>query len=164
MRFSIPSFLLAVCAVVAIGGSPAAARSHAAPTPSPSPSPPPVADPAVTKIARQQFVAWQAGTLDHRLYVPELVAKLTPDKVDDVSRRLGGLGFLVDTAYIGPFVAPDLPTGSHGYIYQMICSAGKVYLWLVLDDQNKVATIFFRDKFTTETVEVPGSPEPSPTP
>ncbi|HZY99412.1 MAG TPA: hypothetical protein VFE36_07550 [Candidatus Baltobacteraceae bacterium] len=149
-----------VCATVA--------HARSKPTPTPSPSPTPVADPAVTKIVRQQFVAWQAGNLNKSLYSPGVQGKLTDAMVNDVSKKLAALGPLIDTVYVGPFYTSDIPPDAHGYIYQMECHAGKVYLLTILDAKGKIATIFFKDKLTTETVEVPASsapaPEPSPSP
>lgn len=146
----------------------AVAHARPSPTPTPSPSPTPVADPAITKIVRQQFVAWQSGSLNKSLYSAGVQGKLTDAMVDDVSKKLAALGPLVDTVYIGPFFTNDLPADARGYIYQMECQNGKVFLLTILDAKGKIATIFFKDKLTTETVEVPASsapaPEPSPSP
>jgi hypothetical protein len=151
-------FALLVC------GAAYARRSE--PTPTPSPTPTPIADPAVTKVVRQQFLAWQTGTLNKTAYNPNIRAKLTDAIINDVSHKLASLGALTDTIYIGPFFANDLPPDAHGYIYQMICREGNVYLFTVLDNQGKIATIYFKDKLTTETVEVPatGAPSPEPSP
>jgi hypothetical protein len=127
-------------------------------TPTPAPTPTPVADPQITKIVRQQFVAWQAGSINLKLYAPEVLPKLTQDKIDQTSHALEGLGPLIDTVYMGPFSAPDIPPEARGYIYQMRCSAGNVYLWMILDSDGKIATIFYKDKFDVETVERPGEP------
>lgn len=150
--------VLAIAVVLTFADPAPAARA----TPTPAPTPTPVADPAVTKMARQQFVAWQAGNLNKALYAPEVVGKLTDAKVADVSKVLAGLGALTDTVYIGPFSAPDIPSDAHGYIYQMHCSDGSVYLWMVLDADKKIATIFFKDKLDVETIERPGTPPPAP--
>jgi hypothetical protein len=149
-------FTLGLAAVIA---GPAGARPHATPTPEPTPAP--VADPAVTKIARQQFVAWQAGTINKSLYAPEVLTKLTDAKVNDVARALAALGPLTDTTFIAPFEAADIPANARGYIYQMHCTAGNIYLWMILDADGKIATIFFKDKLDIETIERPGTPEPA---
>lgn len=148
-----------ICAV-ALGapGLPVLARGK--PTPSPSPTVAPVADPAITKLARQQFLAWQIGAIDKSLYNPELVVKMTDAKVADVSRHIAPVGALESTTYIGPFTGADLPAGARGYIYEMICSDGKLYEWLIVDAQGKIASIFFRDTLTTENVTAPA---PTPT-
>lgn len=133
----------------------------ATPAPSPLLSAPP-ADPAVTKVARQQFVAWQAGSLNTALYAPEVVPKLTPQKVAQVSRALAALGPLVGTDYVAPFSAADIPAGAHGYIYNMHCTGGSIYLWLILDPHGKIATIYFKNKLDVETIERPKGGAASP--
>jgi hypothetical protein len=141
-----------------------AAQARPRPTPTPSPTPTPVADPAVTKLVRQQFVAWQAGNINRSAYSSKVQTKLTDAIVDDVSRKLGTLGPLTDEIYVGPFYSDDFPADAHGYIYQMLCREGNVYLFMILDGQGKIATIYFKDKLTTETIEVPATPAPSPSP
>jgi hypothetical protein len=151
--------LLALATAGAIGAQPAAAARA---TPTPAPTPAPVADPAVTRIARQQFVAWQAGSINKGLYAPEVVPKLTDAKIADVSRVLGALGPLTGTVYVGPFSATDIPADAHAYIYQMQCADGNIYLWMILDGKGKIATIFFKDKLDVETVERPGTASAPP--
>lgn len=139
----------------------------AVPTPSlgrpratPSPTPTPVADPAITKIARQQFVQWQAGMVNKTLYVDALVPELTDAKITDTSKALSQLGALTDTVFIGSWLNPTFPSGTHGYIYQMRCIEGNVYLWMALDGQGKITTLFFRNRLDAVTV----TPGPSATP
>jgi hypothetical protein len=150
--------LLMLGMAVALGLPANAARPRATPTPAPTPTP--VADPAVTKLVRQQFVAWQAASINKSLYAPALQPKLTDDKVADVAQKLAALGPLTETTYIGPFSAADVPADARGYIYQMRCSSGGIYVWLILDNGGKIATIFFKDKLDVETVESPGTPPP----
>jgi hypothetical protein len=157
VRF-IRTALVALGIAAALAG-PAGARPHATPTPEPTPTP--IADPAVTKVVRQQFVAWQAGTINKALYAPELLPKLSDAKINDVARALAALGPLTDTAFIGPFSAADIPPNAHGYIYQMRCENGSIYLWIILDSGGKIATIFFKDKLDIETIERPGTPPPA---
>lgn len=156
------SFAL-VLAVAGLWSAPLCAQARPSATPTPAPTPTPAADPAVTKVARQQFVAWQAGSINKTLYAPQVLAKLTDAKIAEVSHALGGLGPLTDTVYVGPFSATDIPPGAHGYIYQMRCSNGNIYLWLILDADAKIATIFFKDKLDVETIENPAS-QPNPPP
>ncbi|MEO6834385.1 MAG: hypothetical protein ABI231_00535 [Candidatus Tumulicola sp.] len=151
-------FMLGIA--VALAGPAGAAGAHATPTPAPTPTP--VADPAVTKVVRQQFVAWQAATINRSLYAPEVLPKLTDAKVNEVAHALAGLGPLTETVFIGPFSAADIPPGAHGYIYQMRCADGNIYLWMILEHTGKIATIFFKDKLDIETVESPGTPNPVP--
>jgi hypothetical protein len=132
--------------------------TSARPQPTPSPSPTPIADPTITKLARQQFVAWQAGDVNEQLYAQQVLVKLSPAKIADTSTALGGLGALIDTVFIGPWVDPSFPAGARGYIYQMRCISGNIYLWLALDAQGKIATIFFKNRLDTETV----TPAPKP--
>jgi len=132
-------------------------RPHATPTPSPEPSP--VADPAVTKIARQQFVQWQAGVVNKSLYLPPVVPKLTDDKVAETSKQLAELGALIDVVYIGRWLNPEFPPGTDGYIYQMRCVSGNVYEWLVIDAQGKL-NVIFKNRLDVENV----TPAPSATP
>ena len=154
-------FAAALLCAVWFGGV-AQARPKATPTPAPTPTP--VADPAVTKLVIQQFVDWQAGTVNKSMYVAGVQSKLSDDKVNEVSRKLGLLGALTNTVYIGPLLVTDMPPDAHGYIYQMQCREGNVYLWLIINGQGKIATIFFKDKLTTEEVELPATPGPSASP
>jgi hypothetical protein len=163
-RLHLATAALAVLTAGTLGGvfaltAPAVAARA---TPTPAPTPTPIADPAVTRVARQQFVAWQAGSVNKALYAPEVVPKLTDAKIAEVSKILAALGALTATVYIGPFSAPDIPSDAHGYIYQMQCSSGSVYLWIVLDARARIATIFFKDKLDVETIERPGTPPPAP--
>jgi hypothetical protein len=139
--------------------APSWGRPHATPTPLPTPTP--VADPAITKLARQQFVQWQAGEVNTKLYAAQVLDKLSDAKIADTSRALGQLGALTDSVFIGPWVAPDFPAGARGYIYQMRCVSGNIYLWLALDAEGKIATIFFKDRLDVETVTPAPSPSPS---
>jgi hypothetical protein len=152
-------FLSLACAVLLITlvVPPAGvAKSHATPTPAPTQAP--VDDPAITKLARQQFVDWQAATLNKSLYASRVLPQLTAEKVTDTSKALAQLGALNDMVFIGPWINPDFPPGSRGFIYQMRCSEGNVYLWLALDPAGKIATIFFKNRLDVETV----TPAPSP--
>ena len=119
----------------------------------------------MTELARKQFVAWQAGKINKSLYTAGVQDKLTDEKIDQASHGLGRLGALTGAVYIGPLIAPDIPSDAHGYIYQMNCIDGTVYLLMILDSQGKIATIFFKDTLTTETVQGPpqaGPPAPGP--
>lgn len=151
--------ILVTLAFAAALAAPGAARPSATPTPAPTPTP--VADPAVTKVARQQFVAWQAGSINKSLYSAEVAPKLTDAKINDVARALSALGPLTDMVFTGPFSAADIPAGAHGYIYQMRCAEGNIYMWMILNADGKIASVFFRDKLNVETIENPGSPPTS---
>ncbi|MBV8068064.1 MAG: hypothetical protein JO113_08795 [Candidatus Eremiobacteraeota bacterium] len=135
---------------------PGGARPH---SPTPSPSPTPVADPAITLIARQQFVQWQAGVVNKKLYVPEVVPKLTDAKITETSHLLAQLGALTETVYIGRWINPEFPPDVRGYIYQMRCLSGNVYEWLSIDGQGKL-DVFFKSRLDIENV----TPAPSASP
>jgi hypothetical protein len=133
-------------------------RPHATPTPQPTPTP--VADPAITKLARAQFVQWQAGTVNKSLYADQVAAKLTDSMIADTSQRLGQLGALTDMVYLGRWINPDAPPDTRGYIYQMRCTGGNIYLWMALDGQGKIAWFTFKNRLDVENV----TPGPSATP
>jgi hypothetical protein len=136
--------------------APGLSRTHATPTPAPTPTP--VADPAITKLARQQFVQWQAGTINKSLYAQQVLDKLTDEKIAQTSNGLGQLGALTEAVYLGRWISASFPTGARGYFYQMRCTSGNVYLWLALDPTGKIATILFTNRLDEETV----TPGPSP--
>jgi len=154
----LPAIAACVAALLIVLVAPSWARPHATPTPVPTPAP--VADPAITKIARQQFVQWQAGTVNRSLYAEQIVGKLSDDMITTTSQRLGQLGALTDTVYIGPWLNPDAPPSTRGYIYQMRCTQGNVYLWLAIDGQGKIAWLTFKNRLDVENV----TPAPSATP
>jgi hypothetical protein len=156
--------LAGTIAAALLFAGPAIARPTKA-TPSPSPTVAPVADPAITKLARQQFLAWQIGTIDKSLYTADLLSKATDDKIADVSRHIAPLGALISMDYVTPFSGEDFPADAKGYIYQMNCSNGKIFEEIVLTG-GKIGYLYFRDTLTTEDETVPGgggSPSPAPT-
>lgn len=150
----------ATVAVLVAVSSPASARPH--PTPTPSPTAAPSADPVITNVARHQFVAWQAGAINKSLYASQVLAQLSDAKIAQTSQALAQLGALTDVVYMGRWVNPDFPAGASGYIYQMRCTQGNVYLWLALDAEGKIATIFFKNRLDVETVTPAPSASPSP--
>ncbi len=137
--------VLAIAALLAIAPVGAVARSHATPTPSATPSPPPE-DPAITTIAKREFVAWQAGVLHKERYAAPTQAQLTDQKITATSQGLGHLGIFDHAEWVGPLGIQDGPPGVKGYIYKMVCSNAPVYEFLTLDADGKIAGIFFRDK------------------
>jgi hypothetical protein len=148
---------VAIAAALLCAPCPSWGRPRATPTPSPSP---PIADPAITKIARQQFVQWQSGAVNKSLYAPQTIPQLTEAKIAATSGLLAQLGALTDTVYIGPWLNPDFPN-RRGYIYQMRCAVGKVYLWFALDADGKIATLFFKNRLDVENVTPAPSASPS---
>lgn len=156
MKFAVSAVAIATPFVLAALAAPSLSRPHATPTPSPTPAP--IADPAITKLARQQFVSWQAGIINKNLYAERVLDKLTDAKISDTSTALAQLGALTDVVYLGPWISPDFPPGARGYAYQMRCTSGNIYLWLALDAEGKIATILFKNRLDVETV----TPAPSP--
>ncbi len=140
--FVISAFALA--ALIAIVPANAQAK-HVSAAPTASPTPPPE-DPAITQIARREFVAWQAGVVTASRYAPGAQAGLTPDKIADTSKELGAAGTLVKTEWIGPLVVDDAPTGTHGYWYKMTCENAAVFERLIIAPDGKIDGILFRDK------------------
>lgn len=135
----------ALVALIVPMPAPALAKAHAAAAPTATPSPPPE-DPAVTRVARREFVAWQAGNVDLTRYSSDAQNQLSADKIAATSKQLGQLGALVSTEWIAPMEFDSAPPGVKGYLYHMICSQGAVYEQIVIDAQGKVTGIVFRDK------------------
>jgi hypothetical protein len=159
MRRAIAAAAIAIPLLLAALAAPSPGRTHATPTPSPTPAP--VADPEITKMARQQFVQWQAAAINKSLYAPQVQRQLTDDKISSTSQKLGELGALTDMVYIGRWINPEFPPGARGYIYQMRCTSGSIYLWLALDADGKIATISFKNRFDVETITPAPSASPS---
>ncbi|HEY9086349.1 MAG TPA: hypothetical protein VIN40_10515, partial [Candidatus Tyrphobacter sp.] len=111
MRRSLALSLGVAALALALIATPAQARHQAPPTPSPTPIPP--ADPAVTRMARRQFVMWQAGRIDRAEYTAELSAQIDDAKIEQNSVQLGALGALIDVRYLGPLPNLGLPPGAN---------------------------------------------------
>jgi hypothetical protein len=135
--------ILAVLAIAPAFALPALARHAPAATPAPSPTPKPVEDPAVTKIARQQFVAWQAGVVNPKLYTQDMQAKMLPATLADTSQNIGALGPLISVEYEGPVLVDDAPATSNSYLYQMTCASGSVFMQFALLPDGKIAGMLF---------------------
>jgi hypothetical protein len=145
--FVISALLVALCV------APALARRHATPTPSPTPIP--AADPAVTTIAKREFVTRQAGIVDRTRLTTEYNTRLTAAELERESQLLGPFGALTSVEYLGPIaVPPGSPAGYDAYLYKMTCTNGTIYERLLLDAGGKIADEVFSD---TETI-------PGPTP
>ena len=121
-----------------------AKRPAPTPTPTATPSPPPE-DPAITAIARREFVAWQAGVVNPNHYAAQSQGGLAADRVTTISKQLGTLGVLQKTEWVEPVVVDDMPTVK-GYIYKMTCSNGVVYERLIMGADGKVDGVVFMDK------------------
>jgi hypothetical protein len=78
------------------------ARTQPSPTPTATPTLPPE-NPAITAIARREFVSWQAGAVDKDHYVDAAAAQLTSDVTEKMSKALEGYGALMKTECTAPF-------------------------------------------------------------
>ena len=136
-------FALAALLLLAFSGS-ALARPHATPTPVPSVVP---EDPAVTTIARREFVAWQAGVVNRDHYDPRTLADMTDDKITTTSKALGVLGTLESMTWVGPIALDDKTV--RGYIYQMNCANYPVFEFLTIGSDGKIQGIYFKDKLSS---------------
>jgi len=149
-------FLLALALAGPAAPLSVSARPHATATPVPTPVP--SEDPAVTAIARREFVAWQIGVVNKARYTPDLAAAITDDKVKQSSTALAALGTFERSEYVGPATIADAEPGEdvRGYFYRMVCSEGAVYMKLALSGpQNKVAFIGFNDKLHDDAEATP---------
>jgi hypothetical protein len=141
------SFVISLAMVVALLASlPFAASAHprATPTPTPTPTPPPE-DPAITAIARREFVAWQAGVVDKSRYSAAMQAVLTDDQIARTSKNLSAVGALERTQWLGPYPGPPATAGARSYLFHMFCSVQAVYELLTISPDGKIAGIGFRD-------------------
>lgn len=149
MRILVALVLVAATSLVAFSATApqvAWARAHATPTPSPEPLAP--EDPVATKVARQQFVAWQVGTLDRARYSPELNALADQDQVTHTAAALSQLGFLQSMEWMGYRSAEGVPPGSKTYVYKAHCSRGSVLMQFTITPLGKIAGIIYRDNLT----------------
>jgi hypothetical protein len=147
--FRTSAAVAALLVAVALAPLGAGARGHATPTPTASPTLPPE-DPAITLIVRREFVSWQAGTINLDRYAESSRPSLTPDKIAETSKNLGGLGTLESTEWLGPIQIIDAPPGVKGsYLYKMHCELADVYAELTMMADGKIAGLLFRDKLPT---------------
>jgi hypothetical protein len=136
---------LALCSMPA----PALAYAHnPGPAPTATPTLPPE-DPAITTVARREFVAWQAGVVDRSHYSAQTQG-LTDEKIADTSKALSQYGALLQTQWAGPLGIQDAPSGVKGYVYKMICTGGMLYELLTIGPDGKVDGVIFRNKLPTQ--------------
>jgi hypothetical protein len=136
---------LALCSIPAL----ASAKAHD-PTPAPTATPTlPPEDPAITAIARREFVEWQAGVVDRTHYSAQTQG-LTQQKITDTSKILSQYGALLQTQWAGPLGIQDGPPGVTGYVYKMVCAGGTLYEYLTMGPDGKVDGVIFRDKAPTK--------------
>lgn len=149
MRILVALMLVATISVVAfsaVAPQTASARAHASPTPAPTPLPP--EDPPATRIATQQFVAWQLGVIDRTKYTDELNALADADQVNHTAAALRQLGALKQMEWLGYRSAEGVPEGSKTYVYRANCLNGKVLMQFSLTPTGKLAGIIFRDNLS----------------
>jgi hypothetical protein len=108
------------------------------PPPLPSPKPAPD-DPKIHKLAVQQFVAWQGGTVDRTRYSDDVNAQLSDDVLDASEKALAALGALQTATFRGISQAK----GIHVYVYTMTCEHGSIDMKFALQPDGKIALVFF---------------------
>ena len=126
---------------------PVRARRARMPTPTPSPTPTPIADPAITQLARQQFVAWQAGIVNKSLYVAAGAREAYRCKDRrDVSQALGQLGRADGHGLHRALGRPELPAGrARLHLPDAAASTATSTCGWRSTAQGKIATIFFKE-------------------
>ncbi len=118
----------------------ASAPPAPAESPPPIPSPKPTADdPKIHKLAVQQFLAWQSGTINRDLYSDTVNGELTDDVLDRGTKTLARLGGLQEADFQGISQANKTSL----YVYTMKCQNGSVNMDFSVDPQGKIGLIFF---------------------
>lgn len=139
--FAIAVLVTAVPAARALSqeATPAASPAPAeSPPPLPSPRPAPD-DPKIHKLAVQQFLAWQQGTVDRTVYSDDVNAQLNDQTLDTAEKSLAGLGGLQTAMFRGISKAKNVNV----YVYHMTCEHGAVDMDFALQPDGKIALIFF---------------------
>ena len=121
------------------------ARTHPSPTPTATPTLPPE-NPAITAVARREFVSWQAGAVDKDHYVDAARAQLTSDVTDKMSKVLVGYGALERSEWYGNFPIVGAPPGVVGYTYRMVCTNDAIFEQLMIGPDGKIDSINFLKK------------------
>lgn len=144
MKKSLLFFALAASAAL----MPATLRAQSVPAPSPAPTdaPPPVPspkpapdDPKIHKLAVQQFLAWQNGTVDRARYSDDVNAQLNDDLLDASEKAVAALGALQTTTFRGISEAKGVKI----YVYRMLCEHGSIDMQFALQPDGRIALIFF---------------------
>jgi hypothetical protein len=147
MRLNRLALMLAFSAC-AVAFSAGASRAQDTPAPAPAatatnpplPSPQPTAeDPKVRKVAIQQFLAWQQGTIDRSLYSDAVNADLTDEVMDRGTKTLANLGALEHAVFRGVSHA----RGALFYVYRMQCEHGAVDMEFAFGPDGRIGLIFF---------------------
>ena len=109
-------------------------------SPPPLPSPVPTADdPKIHKLAVQQFLAWQGGTVDRSLYADDVNDQINDVQLDRAAKTLANLGGLQTATFRGV----SHPKGLDVYVYRMQCERASVDMEFALTPEGKIMMIFF---------------------
>lgn len=122
--------------VAALEASPAPAASPAAPAAAASAAPAPAVteDPAITKLAREQYDAFAAGKVDQSQYS----AAVPQAAISQVQAGLTSIGAVKSVA----FVKGSTLAGSMVYVYKFTCAKGAAYEQIAVKD-GKIDGIYF---------------------
>lgn len=120
----------------ALESSAPAVENSPPPLPPPKPAP---EDPKIRKVAMQQFLAWQGGTVDRARYSDDVNAQLSDDLLAASEKAVAGLGALQTATFRGISSAK----GIHVYVYTMLCEHGSIDMKFALQPDGKIALIFF---------------------
>lgn len=121
------------------------ARAHPSPTPTATPTLAPEI-PAITAVARREFVAWQAGAVDKDHYVDAAQGQLTADGTAKMSKVLVSYGALEQAQWYGNFPIIGAPPGVVGYTYRMVCTNDAIFEQLMIGSDGKIDSINFLKK------------------
>jgi hypothetical protein len=116
--------------------SSAPAENSPPPLPSPKPAP---ENPKIRKLAMQQFLAWQGGTVDRERYSDDVNAQLSDDLLDASEKAVAALGALQTATFRGISDAKGIKV----YVYTMACAHGSIDMKFALQPDGKIALIFF---------------------
>lgn len=135
---------LAAGAAASLPGAIRAQQSDSATPPEatnpPIPSPKPTAeDPKIHKLAVQQFLAWQNGTVNRSLYSDRVNADMSDEVLDRGTKTLANLGGLQQAQFQGISNAK----GTIFYVYKMACQNGTIQMDFEMDPDGKIGLIFF---------------------
>ncbi len=118
----------------------------ASPSPAVENSPPPLLspkpapdEPKMHKLAVQQFLAWQGGSLDRGRYSDDVNAQLSNETLDASEKTLAALGALQNATFRGISRAKSINV----YVYRMICEHGSIDMEFALQPDGKIALLFF---------------------
>ncbi|HKU67873.1 MAG TPA: hypothetical protein VJP85_08855 [Candidatus Baltobacteraceae bacterium] len=121
--------------ILAMQTTPAASSSTTPAAAAPLPSPLPTDNPAVGKLARQQFYAFAAGKIDASAYSIEIPKDVMPQ----VQAFLSALGAVKDVTLVQSTKIDE----SDVYVYKFTCENGAALEQLSIKN-GKIDGIYFR--------------------